>query len=152
MNKPHMRTIFFRAASAFALLAASTTAAAPTRLEQAPTAGRPPPPGDQQRPARLTGHPDRGDGRAARLRAGGDRAPDAGRAAARGPQRRRKAPSTMTAPGVLPRTVQLCIHCQQRPAGFWVRRTGGTVVRRPWCLSCCQDLDRDRNDVIPFGG
>ena len=53
---------------------------------------------------------------------------------------------------MLPRTIQLCIHCQQRPAGFWVRRTGGTVVRRPWCLSCCQDLDRDRHDVIPFGG
>ena len=53
---------------------------------------------------------------------------------------------------MLPRTIQLCIHCQQRPAGFWVRRTGGTVVRRPWCLSCCQELDRDRYDVIPFGG
>jgi hypothetical protein len=51
-----------------------------------------------------------------------------------------------------PHTIQLCIHCQQRPAGFWVRRTGGTVVRRPWCLSCCQQLDHDRHDVIPFGG
>jgi hypothetical protein len=61
-------------------------------------------------------------------------------------------PVTMIAPGVLPRTIQLCIHCRQRPAGFWVRRTGGTVVRRPWCLSCCHDLDRDRYDVIQFGG
>jgi hypothetical protein len=89
---------------------------------------------------------------AARLRAGADRVPDAGRAAARGSQRRPKDPFTRTAPDVLPRTIQLCIHCRQRPAGFWVRRTGGTVVRRPWCLSCCQDLDRDRFDVIPFGG
>ena len=54
--------------------------------------------------------------------------------------------------GMPPHTIQLCAHSQQRPAGFWVRRTGGTVVRRPWCLSCCQDLDRDRYDVIPFGG
>jgi|SRR5215469_16869396 len=66
--------------------------------------------------------------------------------------RRRTGPVTRTAPEVLPRTIQLCIHCQQCPAGFWVRRTGGAVVRRPWCLSCCQDLDRDRYDVIPFGG
>jgi len=50
-----------------------------------------------------------------------------------------------------PRTIQLCVHCQQRPAGFWVRRTGGMVVRRPWCMSCSQDLDRDDYDVIPFG-
>jgi hypothetical protein len=63
-----------------------------------------------------------------------------------------KDPFTMIAPGLLPRTIQLCIHCQQRPAGFWVRRTGGTVVRWPWSLSCCQELDRDRYDVIPFGG
>jgi len=59
---------------------------------------------------------------------------------------------TVTASRMLPRTIQLCIHCQQRPAGFWVRHTGGTVVRRPWCLSCCHELDRDRYDVIPFGG
>jgi hypothetical protein len=25
------------------------------------------------------------------------------------------------------------------------------VVRRPWCLSCCDDLDRERCDMIPFG-
>ena len=57
----------------------------------------------------------------------------------------------MTAPGVLPYTVQLCIHCGHNPAGFWVSRTGGQTVRRPWCLSCCQGLDRDRCDVTAFG-
>jgi hypothetical protein len=88
---------------------------------------------------------------AAHLRADADRVSDAGRAAARGRQRRRTNPFTRTAPGMPPHTIQLCIHCQQRPAGFWVRRTGDTVVRRPWCLSCCQDLDRDRYDLIPFG-
>jgi hypothetical protein len=50
------------------------------------------------------------------------------------------------------RTVQLCIHCRRSPAGFWVSRRGGTVVRRPWCLSCCQELDRGLCEVIPFGG
>ena len=100
-------------------------AVAATRLEQAPTA--------------------------ARLGAGGDRVPNTGRAV-ECDRRRRTGPFTMIAAGLLPRTIQLCIHCQQRPAGFWVRHTGGTVVRRPWCLSCCQQLDRDRFDVIPFGG
>jgi hypothetical protein len=55
-------------------------------------------------------------------------------------------------PGLLPHTIQLCVHCQQRPAGFWVRRHGGQTVRRPWCLSCCQQLDPGRCDVIPFDG
>jgi hypothetical protein len=55
-------------------------------------------------------------------------------------------------PGLLPRTVQLCIHCRESPAGFWVSRENGKVVRRPWCLSCCQELDRSRCAVIPFGG
>ena len=50
------------------------------------------------------------------------------------------------------RTIQICIHCHQNPAGFWVSRNGSQVVRRPWCLSCCQQLDRDRCDVTPFGG
>lgn len=59
---------------------------------------------------------------------------------------------TPTAPGLLPHTIRLCIHCRQNPAGFWVSRTGGRTVRRPWCLSCCQGLDRDRCDVIPFDG
>jgi hypothetical protein len=57
---------------------------------------------------------------------------------------------TMTAPGPLPHAVQLCTHCRQNPAGFWVSRTGGQTVRRPWCLSCCQRLDRDRCDVTSF--
>ena len=57
---------------------------------------------------------------------------------------------TMTAPDLLTHTIQLCIHCRHHPAGFWVSRTGGQTVRRPWCLSCCQGLDRDRYDAIPF--
>lgn len=56
----------------------------------------------------------------------------------------------ITVPCLLPHTVQLCIHCRQNLAGFWVSRAGGQTVRRPWCLSCCQGLDRDRCDVIPF--
>ena len=55
-------------------------------------------------------------------------------------------------PGRLPHTFLLCIHCLVNPAGFWVSSTGSSVVRRPWCLSCCQDLDRQRCDMIPFGG
>ena len=57
---------------------------------------------------------------------------------------------TKVLPARLPHTIQLCIHCQDRPAGFWVSRTCGPSVRRPWCLSCCEGLDRDRCDVIPF--
>jgi hypothetical protein len=56
----------------------------------------------------------------------------------------------LTAPRRLPRTVQVCIHCRQSPAGFWVSRRGGQTVRRPWCLACCQELARDLCDVIPF--
>jgi hypothetical protein len=48
------------------------------------------------------------------------------------------------------RTVQLCIHCRENPAGFWVSRGNGQVVRRPWCLSCCQDLDPGLCDVVRF--
>jgi hypothetical protein len=33
------------------------------------------------------------------------------------------------------RTIQLCIHCMENPAGFWVSRRSGRVVHRPWCLS-----------------
>ena len=47
-------------------------------------------------------------------------------------------------------TVQLCIHCQENPAGFWVSRRPGQVTHRPWCLSCCQELDRDLCEVTPF--
>jgi len=50
------------------------------------------------------------------------------------------------------RAVQLCIHCQQNPAGFWVSRRRGTVTRRPWCLTCCQELGQGLCDVTPFGG
>jgi hypothetical protein len=53
-------------------------------------------------------------------------------------------------PARLPHTIQLCIHCRENPAGFWVSRTADKTVRRPWCLSCCEGLDRDRCDMIPF--
>jgi hypothetical protein len=42
-------------------------------------------------------------------------------------------------------------HCLVNPAGFWVSGKDTSVVRRPWCLSCCDDLDRERCDMIPFG-
>jgi hypothetical protein len=54
-------------------------------------------------------------------------------------------------PGLPRRTVQLCIHCRENPAGFWVRSQGDQTVRRPWCLSCCEGLDPSRCDVILFG-
>ena len=57
---------------------------------------------------------------------------------------------TVINPSLLPHTVQLCIHCQHRPAGFWVSRTSGQTVRRPWCLSCSHGLDRNHCDVTPF--
>ena len=53
-------------------------------------------------------------------------------------------------PAWLPHTAQLCIHCRENPAGFWVSRMGDKTVRRPWCLSCCQALDREHSDMIPF--
>lgn len=53
---------------------------------------------------------------------------------------------------LLPHTVQLCTHCQQNPAGFWVSRNSGQTVRRPWWLSCCQQLDPRSNHAIPFDG
>ena len=55
-------------------------------------------------------------------------------------------------PARLPHAVQLCTHCQQNPAGFWVSRNNGQTVRRPWCLSCCQQLDPRSNHAIPFDG
>ena len=57
---------------------------------------------------------------------------------------------TMTAPRRLPHTIQLCIHCRHNPAGFWVSRNSSQTVRRPWCLSCCQNLDPGRYHVQPF--
>lgn len=59
---------------------------------------------------------------------------------------------TITAPRLLPRTIQLCAHCRHRPAGFWVSRHRGQTVRRPWCLSCCQQLDPGHHRLIPFDG
>jgi len=71
------------------------------------------------------------------------------RAGAR-PQAPRERPRTRALPARLPHTIQVCIHCRQNPAGFWVSRPGSKTVRRPWCLSCCAGLDPDRCDMIPF--
>ncbi len=69
---------------------------------------------------------------------------------------RRQAPlqiwRAIAAPGLLPRTVQLCVHCRENPAGFWVSLKNAAVTRRPWCLSCCHGLDRRRCVITPFGG
>jgi len=51
----------------------------------------------------------------------------------------------------LPRTVQLCVHCRENPARFWVSRQGDRTARRPWCLPCSDGLDLGRCDVIPLG-
>ena len=51
---------------------------------------------------------------------------------------------------LLPHTIQLCIHCRHNPAGFWVSRDSDQTVRRPWCLSCCQDLDPACHHIRPF--
>ena len=59
----------------------------------------------------------------------------------------RRAPTTHR---LLPRTIQLCIHCRQSPAGFWVSRDSSQTARRPWCLSCCQHLDPARHHIQPF--
>jgi hypothetical protein len=53
-------------------------------------------------------------------------------------------------PRLLPHTIQLCIHCGHNPAGFWVSRDSDQTVRRPWCLSCCQDLDPACHHIRPF--
>jgi len=52
--------------------------------------------------------------------------------------------------GLPPRTVQICIRCRENPAGFWVRNTSTSVSRRPWCLSCCEGLDRSHCTIAPF--
>ena len=57
----------------------------------------------------------------------------------------------MIAPSGRLRTLQLCVHCKESPAGFWVSHRGGKVVRTPWCLACCQELDRVHCHVTPFG-
>jgi hypothetical protein len=59
---------------------------------------------------------------------------------------------TMTAARPRPHTIQLCIHCRQSPAGFWVSGNGGMPARRPWSLPCCQGPDPGRYHVIPFAG
>jgi hypothetical protein len=67
------------------------------------------------------------------------------------PQAPRERLRTRVLPARLPHAFQLCIHCRERPAGFWVSQTGAKTVRRPWCPSCCEGLDRDCR-VIPFEG
>lgn len=57
---------------------------------------------------------------------------------------------TLTTHRLLPRTIQLCIHCRQSPAGFWVSRDSSQTARRPWCLSCCQHLDPACHHIQPF--
>jgi len=52
--------------------------------------------------------------------------------------------------GLPPHRYQLCVHCQLNPAGFWVSGSQRAVVRRPWCLSCCQDLDQAACHITPF--
>jgi hypothetical protein len=59
---------------------------------------------------------------------------------------------TGTPPRLVPHTIQLCIHCRRNPAGFWVSDTSGQTARRPWCLSCCQDLDPRCHHIKPFDG
>ncbi len=59
---------------------------------------------------------------------------------------------TMTMARLLPHAIQLCIHCRHNPAGFWVSHTSDQTVRRPWCLSCCQQLDPRSDHAIPFDG
>jgi len=52
--------------------------------------------------------------------------------------------------GALPGTFQLCIHCRQTAAGYWVSRRNGVVAHRPWCLSCCLELDAASCEIVPF--
>ncbi len=66
------------------------------------------------------------------------------------PQAPRERLRTRATPARLPHTIQLCMHCGADPAGFWVSRAGAKTVRRPWCLSCCEGLNRDHCDIIPF--
>lgn len=69
------------------------------------------------------------------------------RPAARTTNSRRR---TIPTPRLLPYTIQLCIHCRHNPAGFWVSHNDDQTMHRPWCLSCCQDLDPACHHVIPF--
>ena len=56
----------------------------------------------------------------------------------------------MLIPALKPHTFPVCIHCLVNPAGFWVSRKDSNVVRRPWCLTCCQHLDRELCNMTPF--
>ena len=56
----------------------------------------------------------------------------------------------ITTPGLLPHTIQLCVHCRHNPAGFWISHDSDQTVRRPWCLCCCQDLDPACHHIKPF--
>ena len=66
------------------------------------------------------------------------------------PQPPREKLRTRAVPARLPHTIQVCIHCRENPAGFWVSGHITSVTRRPWCLSCCQHLDRNRCAIAPF--
>ena len=61
-----------------------------------------------------------------------------------------ESPSPRRRSARLPRRFQLCIRCQANPAGFWVSALPGSVVRRPWCLSCCEHLDPAACHITPF--
>jgi len=54
------------------------------------------------------------------------------------------------APRLRPYRFKICVHCQVNPAGFWVSAEDSSVVRRPWCLSCCEHLDRAACHITPF--
>lgn len=46
--------------------------------------------------------------------------------------------------------IQLCVHCRNNPAGFWVYVTGHETTRRPWCLGCAERLDKAMYTVERF--
>ena len=54
------------------------------------------------------------------------------------------------APRLRPHRFRICVHCQVNPAGFWVSVLPGSVVRRPWCLTCCQHLNPAACHITPF--
>ena len=121
-----------------------------TRGASSPGPGQPHPRQPDGQESRLAGRPGR-DGLAGRIIQ--DMAAGAGvavgqtrLAATTANSRWRRIPM----PRMLPHTIQLCIHCRHNPAGFWVSRDSDQTVRRPWCLSCCQDLDPACHHIKPF--
>jgi hypothetical protein len=101
------------------------------RRESPPGPGEPPANQAQNRRPHLASRPGRG-GFAARL------IKDLAAAAAVAAGQHRPGPAAtttrqraITAPRLLPRTIQLCIHCRQNPAGFWVSRGTARTLRRP---------------------